>query len=43
VQTVTELSIHPRVAQQGIEKDKAQSLFEAALPRVAPFRDHATH
>jgi len=43
VETVTELSIHPRVAQQGIEKDKAQSLFEAALPRVAPFRDHATH
>jgi hypothetical protein len=43
VETVTELSIHPRVAQQGIEKDKAQSLFAAALPRVQPFRDHATH
>ncbi len=38
---VTEFSIHPRVAQQGIDKDKAQSLFDAALPRVQPFRDHA--
>jgi len=43
VQTVTELSIHPRVAQQGIDKDKAQSLFDQALPRVQPFRDHAIH
>jgi hypothetical protein len=43
VQTVTELSIHPRIAQQGIEKDKAQSLFDEALPRVQPFRGHATH
>jgi hypothetical protein len=38
---VTELSIHPRVAQQGIEQDKAQSLFDGALPKVQPFRDHA--
>ena len=38
---VTELSIHPRVAQQGIEKDKAQALFDATLPKVQPFRDHA--
>ncbi len=41
--TVAELSIHPRIAQQGIEKDKAQALFEATLPRVQPFRDHAVH
>jgi hypothetical protein len=40
---VTELSIHPRVAQQGIDKDKAQSLFDAALPKVQPFRGHAMH
>ncbi len=41
--TVAELSIHPRIAQQGIEKDKAQALYEATLPRVQPFRDHAVH
>ena len=41
--TVAELSIHPRIAQQGIEKDKAQALFEETLPRVQPFRDHAVH
>ena len=33
MQTVTELSIHPRVAQQGIDKDKAQSLFDQAIAR----------
>ena len=41
--TVAELSIHPRIAQQGIEKDKAQALFEETLPRVQPFREHAVH
>ncbi|MCU1276666.1 MAG: hypothetical protein JWM53_212 [bacterium] len=40
---VTELSVHPRVGQQGIAPDKAQSLFDAALPRVQPFRGHAVH
>ena len=43
METVTELSIHPRIAQQGIAQEKAQSLFEAALPRVQPFRGHAGH
>jgi hypothetical protein len=40
---VTELSVHPRVGQQGVAPDKAQSLFDAALPRVQPFRDHVVH
>ncbi len=40
---VTELSVHPRVGQQGIAPEKAQSLFDAALPRVQPFRDHDVH
>ena len=41
--TVTELSVHPRVAQQGVAGDKVQAVFETALPRVQPFREHAVH
>jgi hypothetical protein len=40
---VTELSVHPRVAQQGIAQDKVQSLFSEAVPKVQPFREHAVH
>ncbi|MDB4966834.1 MAG: hypothetical protein JWN44_2523 [Myxococcales bacterium] len=29
--------------QQGISQDAAQRLFDAALPRIQPFRDHAVH
>jgi hypothetical protein len=39
----TELQVHPRVTQQGIAQEKAQALFDAAFPRVQPFRDHAVH
>jgi hypothetical protein len=40
---MTEVAVHPRVAQQGIGPDKARALFEQALPRVQPFRDHEVH
>lgn len=40
---MTELQIHPRVAQQGIAPDAAKNVFEAALPRLKPFADRAVH
>lgn len=39
----SELSVHPRVAQQAITQDKAQAALDAALPRVQAFRDHPIH
>jgi hypothetical protein len=40
---MTELSVHPRVGQQGIAPEKAQPLLDAALLRVQPFRGHIVH
>jgi hypothetical protein len=40
---VTELQIHPRVEQQGVGREAAQTVFDAALPKVQPFRDHVVH
>jgi hypothetical protein len=40
---VAELQIHPRIEQQGIGRQKAQPVLDAALPRLQPFREHAVH
>lgn len=40
---MAELQIHPRIEQQGIGREKAQSVLDTALPRLQPFRDHAVH
>jgi hypothetical protein len=40
---VTELRVHARVLQQGIAKEAAQRVLDAALPKIQPFRDHAVH
>ncbi len=40
---VTELHIHPRVAQQGVERAAADRVFEESLPKVQPFRGHEMH
>jgi hypothetical protein len=40
---VTELLIHPRVEQQGVARESVQRVFDATLPKLQPFRDHAVH
>jgi len=40
---VTELQIHPRVEQQGTARESVQRVFDATLPKLQPFRDHAVH
>ncbi len=40
---VTELQVHPRVLQQGIAQAAAQRVFDTALPKIQPFREHAVH
>jgi hypothetical protein len=40
---VTELQIHPRVEQQGVARESVQRVFDATLPKLQPFRDHAVH
>jgi hypothetical protein len=40
---VSELQIHPRVAQQGITRERAEAVLAEALPRVKPFRDRQLH
>jgi hypothetical protein len=40
---VTELQVHARVLQQGIAKEAAQRVFDAALPKIQPFRERALH
>ncbi|MGH8325104.1 MAG: hypothetical protein ACRETD_15135 [Steroidobacteraceae bacterium] len=38
-----ELSVHPRVLQQGIDQDKVEAVFQAALAKLQPFHDRAMH
>jgi hypothetical protein len=40
---VTELQVHARVLQQGIAQEAAQRVFDAALPKIQPFRERALH
>jgi len=40
---VTELQIHPRVLQQGMAREAAQRVYDVALPKIRPFREHAVH
>jgi hypothetical protein len=43
VASETELQIHPRVAQQGITPERAESVLAQAKPRIQPFRERALH
>lgn len=40
---MTQLTIHPRVAQQGIAAPAAEAALAAALPRMQPFGARAQH
>ncbi len=40
---MSELLIHPRVAQQGISRERATAVLDEAQPRVLPFRDRSLH
>jgi hypothetical protein len=40
---VTDLQIHPRVAQQGITRERADGVLSEAQPRIKPFRERALH
>lgn len=40
---MTELQVHARVLQQGIAQEAAQRVFDAALPKIQPFRERALH
>jgi hypothetical protein len=40
---VSELQIHARVAQQGITRERADSVLAEAEPRIQPFRERALH
>jgi len=40
---VNGLHIHPRIEQQGVGREAANGVFETALPRLQPFREHQVH
>ncbi len=40
---MSELQIHPRVAQQGITRERAEAVLAEARPRIQPFRERALH